>query len=425
MTDTLRKRMHLLERAQSEMSKKSKETDAGHHTEDTSLTELEYETGTESSEDLPQMSGKPLASTKRPERDARTTRDLEDETSSNRAWYQFDLAVVAALVSPVGNLLTGGDLVKNLLYILLLLFYLHQLIEVPWAMYQNARPRRRSPHLPLDPSPEDVHKQNAHTELRRMEIFFLILATISPFLGASFLRYILALIAGEDILTWFSTGLFLLATGIRPWTHVVERLTLRISHLHDVIHYPSPEQTTEDLRQQLTDLKEQMEKVEHTLGKVRRRMDDGAEAMYEYVDEAVDVVEKSMRRHEKKCEKQDQRVKDVEISVESLRKVRGRYLDANANPSLLSYVLPAWLVSPPPRPSATKYPPPLSPSFSTASSSFGPSERLPTIPENGRLNLRKPAPEPHTGLGTRLLYGTVSLVTLPIRVAVAVVDRTV
>ncbi len=199
-------------------------------------------------------------------------------------------------------------------------------------MYQNASHRRRSPHLPPDPSPEDVHKQNAHTELRRMEIFFLILATISPFLGASFLRYILALIAGEDILTWFSTGLFLLATGIRPWTHVVERLTLRISHLHDVIHYPSPEQTTEDLRQQLTDLKQQMEKIEHTLGKVRRRMDDGAEAMYEYVDEAVDVVEKNMRRHEKKCEKQDQRVKDVEISVESLRKVRGAISGCECEP---------------------------------------------------------------------------------------------
>lgn len=241
---------------------------------------------------------------------------------------------------------------------------------------------------------------------------------MSPFLGASFLRYILALITDEDILAWFSTGLFLLATGIRPWTNVVERLTLRISYLHDVIHYPSPEQTTEDVRQQLTDLKQQMERVEHTLGKVRRRMDDGAEATHEYVDEAVDAVEKNIRRHEKKCEKQDQRIKDVEISVESLREIRGGHLEANANPFLLSYVLPAWLVSPSPRPSATKYPPPLSPSFSTASSSSGPSG-LPAIPKTSRLNLRKSAPERPTGLGTRILYGTVSLVTLLIPVAVA------
>ncbi|KAK0480419.1 hypothetical protein EDD18DRAFT_1363734 [Armillaria luteobubalina] len=60
------------------MSKKLKKWRLG-TTEDTSPTELEYETGTES------------------RRDARTTRDLEDETSSNRAWYQFDLAVVVAL----------------------------------------------------------------------------------------------------------------------------------------------------------------------------------------------------------------------------------------------------------------------------------------------------------------------------------------
>ncbi len=127
--DTLRKRMYLLERAQSEISKKSKKTDAGHHMEDASLKELEHETGTESAGNLPQITGRPLASTKRPDWDACTTRDFEDETSSNRAWYEFDFSVVAALVSPVGNLLTGGDVVKNLLYILLLFLYLHQLIE--------------------------------------------------------------------------------------------------------------------------------------------------------------------------------------------------------------------------------------------------------------------------------------------------------
>ncbi|KAK0485409.1 hypothetical protein EDD18DRAFT_1428238 [Armillaria luteobubalina] len=89
--------------------------------------------------------------------------------------------------------------------------------------------------------------------------------------------------------------------------HAVEHLTLRISHLHDIIHYPSPE----DLCQQLTDLKQQMEKKEHALAKVQWRMDVGAETMYECVDEAVDVVEKSMWRHKKKCEKQDQKVKDI------------------------------------------------------------------------------------------------------------------
>ena len=48
---------------------------------------------------------------------------------SSCAWYEFDLAVVVALVSPIGNWLTGGDHIKNLLFIVLLIFYLHQLFE--------------------------------------------------------------------------------------------------------------------------------------------------------------------------------------------------------------------------------------------------------------------------------------------------------
>ena len=48
---------------------------------------------------------------------------------TSQAWYEFDLAVVVALVSPIGNLLTGGDHIKNLLLVSLLIFYLHQIIE--------------------------------------------------------------------------------------------------------------------------------------------------------------------------------------------------------------------------------------------------------------------------------------------------------
>jgi hypothetical protein len=48
---------------------------------------------------------------------------------SARAWYEFDLSVVVALASPIGKWLTGGDHVRNFLLILLLIFYLHQIIE--------------------------------------------------------------------------------------------------------------------------------------------------------------------------------------------------------------------------------------------------------------------------------------------------------
>lgn len=51
------------------------------------------------------------------------------ETDGGRAWYEFDLAVVLSLLPPIANWLTGGDIVKNILLVLFLVFYLHQIIE--------------------------------------------------------------------------------------------------------------------------------------------------------------------------------------------------------------------------------------------------------------------------------------------------------
>ncbi|KAJ7818832.1 hypothetical protein B0H14DRAFT_2838059, partial [Mycena olivaceomarginata] len=44
--------------------------------------------------------------------------------------------------SPPSPCSTGGDHVKDLLLLLLLVFYLHQIIEGPWSLYHAARPRR-------------------------------------------------------------------------------------------------------------------------------------------------------------------------------------------------------------------------------------------------------------------------------------------
>lgn len=45
------------------------------------------------------------------------------------SWSDLDLSVIVALVSPIGHWLTGGDHIKNIFLIVLLIFYLHQLIQ--------------------------------------------------------------------------------------------------------------------------------------------------------------------------------------------------------------------------------------------------------------------------------------------------------
>lgn len=68
----------------------------------------------------------PIDTTYLPRNDGHQNSPMSPNT---RAWYEFDLAVVVALVSPIGNWLTGGDYIKNILLIIMLIFYLHQIIE--------------------------------------------------------------------------------------------------------------------------------------------------------------------------------------------------------------------------------------------------------------------------------------------------------
>jgi hypothetical protein len=63
---------------------------------------------------------------------------------------------------------------------------------------------------------------------------------LAPFLGTILLRYAAFLIGSEKSLTWFSQGLFVLATGIRPWRHLVNLLAYRTDSLHRIVHAPLP-----------------------------------------------------------------------------------------------------------------------------------------------------------------------------------------
>ncbi|KAG6915750.1 hypothetical protein DXG01_010017 [Tephrocybe rancida] len=267
----------------------------------------------------------------------------------SRAWYEFDLAVLVALVSPIGNWLTGGDYIKNVFLIMLLLYYLHQIIEVPWQLYHKARPRRRAPYIPTSTA-DDHYKHVATSELRALELFFLALAVASPLLGAQLLRYATAAVIGPEAVSWFNTALFVLATGMRPWRHVIERLLQRTTDLHDVIHYPSPGLSSDDVRTQMVDMIKRVEHLERALSKAKARLVDTTEEVYDYVEEAVAVVDRTVKRHEKKYEKQEVRVREMELALEGMkgkgkqRASGGLTIEtAPPAPSLLTKVIPGWI----------------------------------------------------------------------------------
>ena len=155
-------------------------------------------------------------------------------SASSRAWYEFDLAVLLALVSPIGNWLTpyqgpASHRFPHFLfkpnyrkYVPLFPFLLptltdtHPPYKVPCDLYQKSRPRRRSPSFPpllsSADSPETTYRTYAASELRSFDLSLLFLTFISPFFGALLFRYATAAVLGPQSVSWFSTGLFVLCS---------------------------------------------------------------------------------------------------------------------------------------------------------------------------------------------------------------------
>ncbi|KAK1217046.1 hypothetical protein PQX77_020320 [Marasmius sp. AFHP31] len=386
---TLRRRMHALENAH---KKSSGDLHRRNPTDETVLSHTDYESGSTSGDSsdghheeeavIPEQNHDQAGEEEEEEEPVLHRSVSEDRTEStaprpsipsyslprDRSWYEFDLTVVAALVSPIGNWLTGGDHVKNVVLVLLLLFYLHQIIEVvrldptvPWSLYHKARPRDRPPHIrSIHTSAEDRYRDLASTELRKIEFFLLTFATFSPFIGAYLIQLISISVLGKNSFSWFSISLFVLATGVRPWSHVVQRIAGRVTDLHDIVHYPAHHPASNgDFRTELEDLRKQFQQLNSSITQLQNKSASSAQEMYDYVDDALDVVEKSMKRQEKKCEKQEGKFKELELTMNGLKRTNRPKLPpmvlVNENPpssssrrrnllerisSLLSYLFP-------------------------------------------------------------------------------------
>lgn len=205
---------------------------------------------------------------------------------------------------------------------------------MPWQLYHASRPRKPSKRVSRKPDPQQVTLAHlAHTELKKQEIFYLALAVISPLLGASLIRYVLTALEGVDNLSWFSTTLFVLATGIRPWSHLIGRLQERTNELHDTIHYPSED----------SDAHQQME-MDRTLRTIIQRLDaldrsiqdleektekmDPLREVCDDLSEAVGTIERNISRFERKTETtrvtQDTRINLLENGLVELEGRRRR-----------------------------------------------------------------------------------------------------
>lgn len=312
-------------------------------------------------------------------------------------------------------------------------------VSVPWSLYQKARPRRRPTFLPTPSTVEERYRQLATSELRQLELLFLTLTATSPFIGAFLLRYSTAAVIGPDAVSWFSTGLFVLATGMRPWSHIVDRLSQRTVDLHDVIHYPSSDSTANDMRTQMEDMYKRVGALEKTLAKTKAKVGHELDDMYDHLEEGIGAVGRTIKRHEKKFEKQEEKTKEIEENVHLLQdkaktkeKERhaahgGLLVDTGVAPaarSILSQILPEWLLSPPHKNLYSAfYSPTTAPStskMSLRSLPSSPSTKLDPIQEEEAVAAVLGVP---TSLASGIVYRLGYVATMPLRAVIRMVLR--
>ncbi|KAJ7789814.1 hypothetical protein B0H14DRAFT_3161836 [Mycena olivaceomarginata] len=328
------------------------------------------------------------------------------DTPAPHPWYKPSVPVLLALAPLIGSWLTGGDHVKDLLLLLLLVFYLHQIVEgAPLVPL----PRRPPPHRATDPAHIPALRAHraarAQSALRTLELGLLLLCLITPLLGVTLLRSLASLFSPSSSssaapvpISWFSTALFGLVTALRP----LRELVSRTSTLHSQVHAHSARSSSlrdknadaGSTQAQLAVLRAQVARLE--LAVAQLAAPDRGDALYAYVEDALAPLEKSLRRVERRVGRLRAGRKELEGASQSHSSSAAGASSSSSKSKSKTIFVPAqpkfphttafalvssWFGStaqPPPSPHTTYVPPPLSP---TNGSGAGKRRALDSIPE--------------------------------------------
>lgn len=148
-----------------------------------------------------------------------------------------------------------------------------------------------------------------------------------------------------------------MATGMRPWSHLIDRLSNRTSDLQNLIHYPPStdhHKHDADVQEKLKLLMKRVEELEDSLAHVKSQQ-LSSEDVFDYVNDAVASVKRSIRKHEKQWDEQEARVRSMEESIAALSSSEsGPSFGKKSRLTMIPIfttarsILPRWLLSPPP-----------------------------------------------------------------------------
>lgn len=229
-------------------------------------------------------------------------------------WHFAPLLI--AVLPPVGAVLGGhADAWSDAILLILASFWLYQFLRVPHDMYHAARTRRilradaderdeaegavneeSDPARQQEFSRRRRERQEATLELQRAEMLSLIFLVLSPLAGAWLLTWMMdAFTDGNRYLNRFNIRLFMLASGIKPWSHAISLFRQRLLHLQEVVHYPSS---------RVEALNRRIGRLESDLSTLRKLVATKSDVslLRDGIDVPLTQLSRNMRKYEKKEE---------------------------------------------------------------------------------------------------------------------------
>ncbi|CAJ0634673.1 4660_t:CDS:2 [Entrophospora sp. SA101] len=223
----------------------------------------------------------------------------DSTTPESFSSHAYSWPILFAVIPPMGALIFGkSDVWSDFLLLLLIAFYLYNIIKVPWELYYAARSKRLMHEntfkgQTLDSTQKAIKNQLAK-ELQSHELSALILVIASPIIGGYALHGAKTYLTDYDqYISHFNIVLFVFAAGIKPLMHIASLAKIKTLRLQEQIHYPSTE--VEVLKRQIQHLEYEFSQIHKGLATKRdiNSIRDGFEP-------TISQLNKTVRKYEKK-----------------------------------------------------------------------------------------------------------------------------
>ncbi|GAA5921391.1 hypothetical protein JCM3775_003026 [Rhodotorula graminis] len=184
-------------------------------------------------------------------------------------WHHLPLFLVG--LPSLGAVVHGrAEHWSDAIILALVVFYLYQLIKVPWELYyasyaRSVLPVGIEPGAPdSDEDPQVVARRAESAQaLRRNELMALWSTFLVPVVGASLLHYARGLLSDPDrFINRFLIGLFAIASSVKPVLHFVKLVKHNSLYHQEVVHYPSSR--VHQLQQRVDRLEKELSQLSRT-----------------------------------------------------------------------------------------------------------------------------------------------------------------